>query len=76
MRWVERGHEHQQRNCNSAFSFAFHKQSSQAVSKNVQPNEIAGIGFDATCSLVVLDEDGAPISVSHDKNDERNVIMW
>lgn len=39
-------------------------------------NEIAGIGFDATCSMVVLDEDGAPISVSHDKNDERNVIMW
>lgn len=49
---------------------------SQAVTTSVQPNEIAGIGFDATCSLVVLDEDGAPLSVSHEKNDHRNVIMW
>lgn len=48
----------------------------QTVTKTVQPNEIAGIGFDATCSLVVLDEEGTPISVSHDKNDDRNVIMW
>lgn len=44
--------------------------------KTIQSTEIAGIGFDATCSMVVLDEDGAPISVNHEKNDERNVIMW
>lgn len=48
----------------------------QTVTQGVQPSEIAGIGFDATCSMVVLDEEGKPISVSHDKNDERNVIMW
>ncbi|MCC5875990.1 MAG: ribulokinase, partial [Candidatus Sumerlaeia bacterium] len=27
----------------------------------VQPGSIAGIGFDATCSLVVVDGDGAPL---------------
>ena len=35
-----------------------------------------GIGFDATCSLVVLDADGAPVSVSRDGEDGRNVVVW
>lgn len=31
----------------------------------VEKDYIHGIGFDATCSLVVLDADGKPVSVSH-----------
>jgi FGGY-family pentulose kinase len=37
---------------------------------------VRGIGFDATCSLVVLDAGGGPISVSPDGAPEQNVIVW
>ncbi|WP_428395645.1 FGGY-family carbohydrate kinase [Lichenicoccus sp.] len=35
---------------------------------------IAGIGFDATCSLVALDAQGSPVSVGGE--DIQNVIVW
>lgn len=37
---------------------------------------IAGIGFDATCSLVAVDAQGAPVSVSTSGADAQNVIVW
>lgn len=37
---------------------------------------IKGIGFDATCSLVVLDEENRPVSVSTSGRTEQNVIVW
>ncbi len=37
---------------------------------------IAGIGFDATCSLVAVDAQGAPVSVSTSRDDAQNVIVW
>jgi FGGY-family pentulose kinase len=40
------------------------------------PEQIAGIGFDATCSLVVLDRDDRPVTVSPTGDDEQNVIVW
>jgi ribulose kinase len=36
----------------------------QEVVKDVRPEEVKGIGFDATCSLVVIDSNGKPVSVS------------
>jgi FGGY-family pentulose kinase len=38
--------------------------------------DIAGIGFDATCSLVLLDEADRPVSASPTGRDEQNVIVW
>ena len=43
---------------------------------SVKPEDIGGIGFDATCSLVVLDADGKPLSVSASGDARRNVIVW
>jgi FGGY-family pentulose kinase len=40
------------------------------------PEEVAGIGFDATCSLVALDAADRPVSVSPTGNDAQNVIVW
>jgi FGGY-family pentulose kinase len=40
------------------------------------PQAIAGIGFDATCSLVLLDADDRPVSVSPSGRDAQNVIVW
>jgi FGGY-family pentulose kinase len=37
---------------------------------------IGGIGFDATCSLVVRDAKGGPVPVSPDGDPERDVIVW
>jgi D-ribulokinase len=48
-----------------------------AVTKSgVAPEQIAGIGFDATCSLVVLGKDGAPLPVGPSENPERDIIVW
>ncbi|RUX51237.1 ribulokinase, partial [Mesorhizobium sp. M7A.F.Ca.US.014.04.1.1] len=49
----------------------------EAVAQSgVAPEAIAGIGFDATCSLVVLGEGGVPLPVSKSANPERNIIVW
>jgi FGGY-family pentulose kinase len=37
---------------------------------------ICGIGFDATCSLVVLDNDAAPLSIDPDGAPEQDIILW
>jgi ribulose kinase len=37
---------------------------------------IHSIGFDATCSSVVVDDRFQPVSVSLSGNDEQNIIMW
>ncbi|MDP0494962.1 MAG: FGGY-family carbohydrate kinase [Verrucomicrobiota bacterium JB024] len=42
----------------------------------VKPEQVAGIGFDATCSLVAVDADGKPVSLSPTGSDEQNVIVW
>jgi D-ribulokinase len=40
------------------------------------PSAVGGIGFDATCSLVVLDHDAPPLAVGASGDPERNVIVW
>jgi D-ribulokinase len=42
----------------------------------VPAKSIAGIGFDATCSLVVLGDGGAPLAVGPTGNPERDIIVW
>src|SRR3712207_6101358 len=45
-------------------------------SAGIPPESLRGIGFDATCSLVVLGPGGQPIPVSRSGNPERNIIVW
>jgi FGGY-family pentulose kinase/HAD superfamily hydrolase (TIGR01509 family) len=42
----------------------------------VQPEEAVGISFDATCSLVVRDRDGAPLPVSPGGADRWDTMAW
>ncbi|WP_315722287.1 MULTISPECIES: FGGY-family carbohydrate kinase [unclassified Bradyrhizobium] len=42
----------------------------------IAPELVKGIGFDATCSLVVLDRQGTPLTVSGSGDPARNVIVW
>lgn len=43
---------------------------------DIWPEQIRGIGFDATCSLVAIGRDDVPISVSPTGESERNIVMW
>src|SRR6266404_3799674 len=40
------------------------------------PSAVKGMGFDATCSLVVLDAGANPLTVSMSGEARRNVIVW
>jgi FGGY-family pentulose kinase len=42
----------------------------------IAPEMVKGIGFDATCSLVVLDKDTKPLPVGPSEDPQRNVIVW
>src|SRR5436190_2745764 len=42
----------------------------------IPPSAVKGLGFDATCSLVVLDAGGHPLTVSNSGDEQRNVIVW
>ncbi len=41
-----------------------------------RPDDVVGIGYDATCSLVALDEEDRPVTVSLDGRDEHNIVVW
>ncbi|MBS1031178.1 FGGY-family carbohydrate kinase [Gluconobacter cerinus] len=47
-----------------------------ALATLTEPFRIIGIGFDATCSLVVLDTEGKPLSVDPQGAAEQNIILW
>ncbi|KAI9173145.1 hypothetical protein H9P43_007276 [Blastocladiella emersonii ATCC 22665] len=42
----------------------------------IDPSTVRGLGLDATCSLVALDADMQPVSVSPTDDDQWNIIMW
>ncbi|XP_014245143.1 FGGY carbohydrate kinase domain-containing protein isoform X2 [Cimex lectularius] len=46
------------------------------ITKDIDPKCIKGIGFDATCSLAVVDKNGDPVSISPKGEKDQNVIMW
>uniref|UniRef100_A0A1B6DV82 FGGY carbohydrate kinase domain-containing protein n=1 Tax=Clastoptera arizonana TaxID=38151 RepID=A0A1B6DV82_9HEMI len=46
------------------------------VVRGVDPRNIKGMGFDATCSLVVLNKDGLPLPVCPDSDSDQNIILW
>lgn len=46
------------------------------VEAGASPEHVAGVGFDATCSLVLLDQADRPVSVSPTGDDRWNVVVW
>ncbi|MFD2647034.1 FGGY-family carbohydrate kinase [Devosia albogilva] len=41
-----------------------------------EPAQVVGIGFDATCSLVIRDAEGRPVTVSRQGGDQWDTIVW
>ncbi|PKA43612.1 ribulokinase [Rhizobium sullae] len=49
----------------------------EAVSMaGISATAVAGLGFDATCSLVAVKSDGAPVAVGPSGDPNRNIIVW
>ncbi|MFD2236233.1 FGGY-family carbohydrate kinase [Aureimonas populi] len=49
----------------------------EAVAKaGVSPADIGGLGFDATCSLVVVGEDGKGLPVGPSEDAARDIVVW
>ena len=46
------------------------------IHAGVEPEEVVGIGFDATCSLVLRDRDGAPLPLSVSDGTVYDTIVW
>jgi len=42
----------------------------------IQPKKIVGISFDATCSLVCLDQKFKPLTISPTGTSSQNIIVW
>ena len=42
----------------------------------VNPADVAGISFDATCSLVVVGENGEGLPVNIENDSQRDIIVW
>ncbi|MGQ7846403.1 FGGY-family carbohydrate kinase [Granulosicoccus sp. 3-233] len=42
----------------------------------IEAESVVGIGFDATCSLVLVGEGGASLPVGDPEHPERNIIVW
>lgn len=38
--------------------------------------DVSGVGFDATCSLVVVNADGSPVAVGPSRDPARNIVVW
>ncbi|KAM8930001.1 FGGY carbohydrate kinase domain-containing protein [Pelodytes ibericus] len=51
-------------------------QVSKKVARAAGSGQIRGLGFDATCSLVVLDRQFRPLAVNCEGDHSRNIIMW
>ncbi|MCX5496726.1 FGGY-family carbohydrate kinase [Kaistia dalseonensis] len=49
----------------------------EAVARSgVRAEDVAGIGFDATCSLVLIGANGAPVPAGPSGDPARNIIVW
>lgn len=46
------------------------------LESGIDVKDIKGIGFDATCSLVALDENKNPVTVSKQGDKNQNIILW
>src|SRR5438552_4021768 len=45
-------------------------------SADIGPEQVIGISYDATCSLVVLDKHDRPLTVDLEGDPQRNIIVW
>jgi D-ribulokinase len=73
--WHEAGHVVEQSSSDIWAACAASVRAAMAEAA-LPPSAVKGIGFDATCSLVVLDAAAKPLTVSPSGDQQRNVMVW
>jgi D-ribulokinase len=46
------------------------------LKSGVSCDNVVGISFDATCSLVVLDKENKPLTIDTEGDPQRNIVVW
>lgn len=46
------------------------------MTDGIRADQVLGLGFDATCSLVALDKHNQPITVSTTGQHQQNIVLW
>ncbi len=67
---------HAEHDSEDIWAAACHAVKSAMSEADLKASQIAAIGFDATCSLVMRDRDGHPLSVSTTGADNQDTIVW
>jgi D-ribulokinase len=73
--WRDTG-KHAEQSSDDIWLAVCHAVRSAVFEARIVPERIAGVGFDAACSLVLLSPAGRPVSVSDSGDPARNVIVW
>ncbi|MBB5275887.1 hypothetical protein HNR26_001939 [Rhizobium rosettiformans] len=68
--------KHMEQNSEEIWSAACASVKAALAESGVSPDSVLAIGFDATCSLVVRDKDGMPLSVSDTGSPGLDTILW
>lgn len=69
-------HDFAEQSSSNIWTAVCHSVQTAVTHAAIDPSSIRGIGFDATCSLVAVDADGGPVTVSPTGKDEQNIIVW
>lgn len=68
--------KHMEQNSEEIWSAVCASVKAALAESGVSPDSVLAMGFDATCSLVVRDKDGMPLSVSDTGSPGLDTILW
>lgn len=68
--------KHMEQNSEEIWSAVCASVKAALAESGVSPDSVLAMGFDATCSLVVRDKDGKPLSVSDTGSPGLDTILW
>lgn len=68
--------DHAEQNSEDIWRAVCHSVRGALAQADISPEQVAGISFDATCSLVVRDTSGAPLTVSTSGDNNWDTIVW
>ena len=68
--------DHAEHSSDEIWAAVGHASRQSIADAGIDPQRIAGLAFDATCSLAMFDRAGGPVTVSSTGEDRWNVIMW
>jgi len=68
--------DHAEHSSDEIWAAVGHASRGAIAASGIDPARVAGLAFDATCSLALFDRAGCPVTVSLTGEDRWNVVMW